>query len=136
MTNDTNVTWHDHSVTRAEREALNKNKGCVVWFTGLSACGKSTVSNIVDHKLHSRGLHSYVLDGDNVRMGLNAGPGMQRGRSQIRLRPLLCSAVSVRRFARTLAMRCGRSAARRWGSCCLERCGGPAAPRRSCPRWR
>jgi adenylylsulfate kinase len=47
-----------------------------VWFTGLSACGKSTVANLVDHKLHSLGLHGYVLDGDNVRHGLNAGPGM------------------------------------------------------------
>ena len=76
MSNDTNVTWHEHSVSRQEREQLNKHQGCVVWFTGLSACGKSTISNLVDHKLHSKGLHSYVLDGDNIRMGLNAGPGM------------------------------------------------------------
>jgi len=48
----------------------------VVWFTGLSACGKSTVANLVDHKLHSLGVHSFVLDGDNIRHGLNAGPGM------------------------------------------------------------
>lgn len=80
MANDTNVTWHEHSVTRDEREKLNKHKGCVVWFTGLSACGKSTVSNLVDHKLHSRGIHSFVLDGDNVRHGLNAGPGMLKER--------------------------------------------------------
>jgi adenylylsulfate kinase len=52
----------------------------VIWFTGLSACGKSTISNLVDHKLHSRGLHSFVLDGDNVRHGLNAGPGMLKER--------------------------------------------------------
>ncbi|MDR1959600.1 MAG: adenylyl-sulfate kinase [Planctomycetaceae bacterium] len=70
------VYWHNHSVPREEREALNTNKGCVVWFTGLSACGKSTVANLVDHKLHSLKKHSYVLDGDNVRHGLNAGPGM------------------------------------------------------------
>ncbi|MGD9720353.1 MAG: adenylyl-sulfate kinase [Pirellulales bacterium] len=80
MTNDTNVHWHEHSVTREEREQLNKHKGCVVWFTGLSACGKSTVSNLVDHKLHKLGLHSFVLDGDNVRHGLNAGPGMLKER--------------------------------------------------------
>jgi adenylylsulfate kinase len=80
MANDTNVTWHEHSVSREEREQLNKNKGCVIWFTGLSACGKSTISNLVDHKLHSMGYHSYVLDGDNVRMGLNAGPGMLKER--------------------------------------------------------
>lgn len=80
MTNDTNVHWHEHSVTRNEREQLNGHKGCVIWFTGFSACGKSTVSNLVDHKLHSRGLHSFVLDGDNVRHGLNAGPGMLKER--------------------------------------------------------
>lgn len=80
MANDTNVTWHEHSVTRAERETLNGNKGCIVWFTGLSACGKSTVANLVDHKLHAAGVHSFVLDGDNVRMGLNAGPGMLKER--------------------------------------------------------
>ena len=75
MANDTNVTWHEHSVTRKEREKLNGHKGCVIWFTGLSACGKSTVANIVDHKLHSAGLHSYVLDGDNVRHGLECRTG-------------------------------------------------------------
>ena len=80
MANDTNVTWHEHSVAREEREQLNRHKGCVIWFTGLSACGKSTVANLVDHKLHQSGKHTYVLDGDNVRMGLNAGPGMLKER--------------------------------------------------------
>jgi len=80
MANDTNVHWHEHSVSRSEREELNGHKGCVIWFTGLSACGKSTVSNLVDHKLHKRGIRSYVLDGDNVRHGLNAGPGMLKER--------------------------------------------------------
>jgi len=70
------VHWHEHAVTREEREKLNGHAGCVVWFTGLSACGKSTVANLVDHKLHSLGVHSFVLDGDNIRHGLNAGPGM------------------------------------------------------------
>jgi adenylylsulfate kinase len=70
------VHWHEHAVTRAEREKLNRHRGCVIWFTGLSACGKSTIANLIDHKLHSSGLHSFVLDGDNIRHGLNAGPGM------------------------------------------------------------
>lgn len=70
------VHWHEHAVGREEREELNGHKGCVVWFTGLSACGKSTVANLVDHKLHSMGVRSFVLDGDNIRHGLNAGPGM------------------------------------------------------------
>ena len=80
MANETNVTWHEHSVSRKEREQLNKHPGCVIWFTGLSACGKSTISNLVDHKLWSAGIRSFVLDGDNIRLGLNAGPGMLKER--------------------------------------------------------
>ena len=82
MTDDPQVEvhWHQHAVSRKEREELNGHEGCVVWFTGLSACGKSTVANLVDHKLHSMGVHSFVLDGDNIRHGLNAGPGMLRER--------------------------------------------------------
>ena len=70
------VVWHQHAVSREEREALNGHRGCVVWFTGLSGCGKSTVANLVDHKLHARGVHTFLLDGDNVRHGLNAAPQM------------------------------------------------------------
>lgn len=80
MSNDTNVHWHEHSVTREERQQLNGHKGCILWFTGLSGVGKSTISNLVDHKLHSLGVHSVVLDGDNVRHTLNAGPGMLKDR--------------------------------------------------------
>lgn len=68
----TEITWHPHSVTRSEREQLNRHRGCVIWFTGLSGSGKSTTANLVDRKLHERRVHSYVLDGDNVRHGLNA----------------------------------------------------------------
>jgi adenylylsulfate kinase len=74
------VHWHEHAVSREEREKLNGHAGCVLWFTGLSACGKSTIANLVDHKLHSQGLRSFVLDGDNIRHGLNAGPGMLKER--------------------------------------------------------
>lgn len=70
------VVWHEHSVTRADRERLNGHRGCVVWFTGLSGCGKSTVANVVDRKLFERGVRTYLLDGDNVRHGLNATPQM------------------------------------------------------------
>ncbi|MCG8448607.1 MAG: adenylyl-sulfate kinase [Pirellulales bacterium] len=70
------VVWHQHAVSRADREKLNGNRGCIVWFTGLSGSGKSTVANLVDQKLYQRGVHSYVLDGDNVRHGLNATPQM------------------------------------------------------------
>ena len=78
MNNDTNVTWHEQSVSREMREKSNEHKGCVIWFTGLSGSGKSTVANTLDHILHQKGLQSVVLDGDNVRHGLNAGPGMLR----------------------------------------------------------
>lgn len=70
------VVWHQAAVNRAQRETLNGHRGCVVWFTGLSGSGKSTVANAVDLKLHERGVRTYVLDGDNVRHGLNATPQM------------------------------------------------------------
>ena len=71
----TNVTWHNHAVSKAERCQLNGHKGAILWFTGLSASGKSTVANVVDHRLHQKGKHTYVLDGDNIRMGLNKNLG-------------------------------------------------------------
>ncbi|KBZ59047.1 adenylyl-sulfate kinase [Mycobacterium colombiense] len=71
-----NITWHEHQISRAERERLNGHKGCVIWFTGLSGSGKSTVANVVEQKLYERGIRSYLLDGDNVRYGLNAGPDL------------------------------------------------------------
>lgn len=70
------VTWHPHSVTRQDREQLNGHRGCVVWFTGLSGCGKSTVANLVERMLFARGIHSFLLDGDNVRHSLNPSPAM------------------------------------------------------------
>ncbi|MCH7753109.1 MAG: adenylyl-sulfate kinase, partial [Planctomycetes bacterium] len=72
--NDPIVVWHEQAVSRGDRERLNGHRGCVVWFTGLSGCGKSTIANLVDQMLHQRGVRSYVLDGDNVRHGLNATP--------------------------------------------------------------
>jgi len=76
MSNDTNVTWHEASVSREMREKKNAHRGCVIWFTGLSGSGKSTVANTLDHLLHQAGIQSVVLDGDNVRHGLNAGSAM------------------------------------------------------------
>jgi adenylylsulfate kinase len=70
------VHWHEHAVSREEREKRHKHSGCVLWFTGLSACGKSTLANLLDHHLHQAGVHSFVLDGDNIRHGLNAAPAM------------------------------------------------------------
>jgi adenylylsulfate kinase len=74
------VHWHEHAVSRDQREDRHGHHGCVVWFTGLSACGKSTVANLLDHRLHGMGVHSFVLDGDNVRHGLNASPAMLKER--------------------------------------------------------
>ena len=76
MTNETNVTWHEHSVSREMREKKNAHSGCVIWFTGLSGSGKSTIANTLEHKLHHMNIQTVVLDGDNVRHGLNAGAGM------------------------------------------------------------
>ena len=76
MSNETNVTWHEASVSREMREKKNAHRGCVIWFTGLSGSGKSTVANTLDHLLHQAGIQSVVLDGDNVRHGLNAGTTM------------------------------------------------------------
>jgi adenylylsulfate kinase len=71
----TNVTWHEGHVTRGERAALLKQKGATLWFTGLSASGKSTIAFTLEHALVQQGRLAYVLDGDNVRHGLNKNLG-------------------------------------------------------------
>ena len=71
----TNVVWHHGHVTQEKREALTGHRGAVLWFTGLSGSGKSTVGNAVELALHERGCHTYVLDGDNIRHGLNKNLG-------------------------------------------------------------
>ncbi len=76
QSSDPKVVWHAHAVQRDEREKLLKQRGCVVWFTGLSGSGKSTVANAVDALLHQRGATTFVLDGDNIRHGLCAGPNL------------------------------------------------------------
>jgi adenylylsulfate kinase len=70
------VVWHAASVNRETREQLLRQRGCVVWFTGLSGSGKSTVANAVDLLLAQRGAHTFLLDGDNIRHGLCATPQM------------------------------------------------------------
>jgi len=64
------IVWHDHKITRAERAANKNQKPCLLWFTGLSGSGKSTIANALDVALHERGYHTFLLDGDNVRHGL------------------------------------------------------------------
>ncbi len=71
----TNITWHEGHVERKDRETLLKQKGATVWFTGLSGSGKSTIAFTVEHALVERGHLAYVLDGDNIRHGLNKNVG-------------------------------------------------------------
>jgi adenylylsulfate kinase len=71
----TNITWHDGEITKADRERLLHQKGIVIWFTGLSGSGKSTLARAVEEKLFERGHLSFVLDGDNIRHGLNKNLG-------------------------------------------------------------
>ena len=70
------IVWHEHSVDREARERTLGQKGCVVWFTGLSGCGKSTVANVLDAMLVHDGRATTLLDGDNVRHGLCAPPAV------------------------------------------------------------
>ena len=71
----TNLTKHSFLVSREQREKNNGHPGIVIWFTGLSGSGKSTIANKLDVELNKRGLRTYILDGDNVRMGLNKDLG-------------------------------------------------------------
>ncbi|MBI1916290.1 MAG: adenylyl-sulfate kinase [Planctomycetes bacterium] len=71
----TNITWHEGHVTREERGALLKQEGTTIWFTGLSGSGKSTIAFTLEHALVQRGHLAYVLDGDNIRHGLNKNLG-------------------------------------------------------------
>jgi adenylylsulfate kinase len=71
----TNIVWHGTAVTKAERSKQKNQKPVILWFTGLSGSGKSTIANALESKLHSMGYHTYLLDGDNVRHGLNKNLG-------------------------------------------------------------
>jgi adenylyl-sulfate kinase len=71
----TNITWHVQNVTKLERAEQKKQKPAVLWFTGLSGSGKSTLANALERKLFELGHHSYLLDGDNIRHGLNKDLG-------------------------------------------------------------
>ncbi|MBW2269388.1 MAG: adenylyl-sulfate kinase [Deltaproteobacteria bacterium] len=74
-TKATNITWHEGTVTRAEREKKLGQRGATIWLTGLSGSGKSTIAVAAEGALHERGKLAYVLDGDNVRHGLNKNLG-------------------------------------------------------------
>jgi adenylylsulfate kinase len=75
MTKATNITWHASSISKEERRSKNGHGSCVLWFTGLSGSGKSTIANAVSSELFRQALNEYVLDGDNIRHGLNKDLG-------------------------------------------------------------
>ncbi|MED3979462.1 adenylyl-sulfate kinase [Priestia megaterium] len=75
MSKSTNITWHDAGITKEERREQNNHHSFVLWFTGLSGSGKSTVANAVAKALFDKNIRNYVLDGDNVRFGLNKNLG-------------------------------------------------------------
>jgi len=83
MTTNNNVVWHHATVTRLRREQLNGHKGAILWFTGLSGSGKSTIAHAIEERLHQSGCHTFVFDGDNVRHGLCGDLGFsQKDRSE------------------------------------------------------
>ena len=85
---NSSIIWHQPTITKQDREKLFGQRGVALWFTGLSGSGKSTVAHEVENKLHGLGRHTYVLDGDNVRHGLNADLGFSAEDRQENIRRL------------------------------------------------
>ena len=71
----TNIVWHQGAVTRDDRQKMNGHRGCIVWLTGLSGSGKSTIAVDLEKRLWERGVRTYILDSDNIRHGLNKNLG-------------------------------------------------------------
>jgi adenylylsulfate kinase len=70
-----NITKHDFNISKSSRETIKNQRACTIWLSGLSGSGKSTIANALESELHSSGYHTYVLDGDNTRLGLNKNLG-------------------------------------------------------------
>lgn len=70
-----NIVWHDHKVTKQDKSITKNQKPVILWFTGLSGSGKSTIVNVVETELYEMGKRTYLLDGDNIRHGLNRDLG-------------------------------------------------------------
>lgn len=75
MKQNTDIVWHNYHVTKDQRSTQKAQKPCMIWFTGLSGSGKSTIANALERKIHAMHKHTYLLDGDNVRHGLNKDLG-------------------------------------------------------------
>ena len=71
MNKQSNVVWHDHKISQTDRAKQKKQRPCILWFTGLSGSGKSTIANAVESLLFEQNKHTYLLDGDNIRQALN-----------------------------------------------------------------
>ncbi len=78
--------WHEHSISVGDRWESNGHKSCVLWFTGLSAAGKSTIANCLSARLHAMSINNYVLDGDNIRHGLNKDLGFSHSERKENIR--------------------------------------------------
>lgn len=78
MSQNKDIVWHNHKITKEMHAEQKAQKPCILWFTGLSGSGKSSVANAVEEKLFKLGKHTYLLDGDNVRHGLNKGLGFSK----------------------------------------------------------
>ncbi|MFC3884148.1 adenylyl-sulfate kinase [Bacillus songklensis] len=72
---DKYIVWHQSTVTKKDRQALNKHKSMMIWFTGLSGSGKSTLADALERVLYTEGVRTYLLDGDNLRHGVNQNLG-------------------------------------------------------------
>lgn len=70
-----NIVWHKNAVSKADRQLLNQHKSMIIWFTGLSGSGKSSLANELEKTLHNQGIRTYLLDGDNLRYGINKNLG-------------------------------------------------------------
>jgi len=70
-----NLTKHNFSISKSDRETLKNQKSCTIWMSGLSGSGKSTIANLLESKLFEMGHHTYIMDGDNTRLGLNKNLG-------------------------------------------------------------
>ncbi|GMA62503.1 adenylyl-sulfate kinase [Alicyclobacillus fastidiosus] len=80
------IVWHEQKIGRGQHELLNGHRGLCIWFTGLSGAGKSTLANALEQRLYEEGVHTYLLDGDNVRHGLNEGLGFDKESRQENVR--------------------------------------------------
>lgn len=87
--NSNHVVWHNGFLTREDRNRLNAHKSGVIWFTGLPGAGKSTIAHLVEKEMFKRGIRAYVLDGDNVRHGLNADLGFDKQHRQENIRRIV-----------------------------------------------